>query len=76
MRRPLLCFCICLFVLISLWTKITHPLPRSAENAEWEGQYVSLKGQVYQKEYRICYGEEKLLLYLDSILILSGYLIQ
>lgn len=72
MRRPLLCFCICLFVLISLWTKITHPLPRSAENAEWEGQYVSLKGQVYQKEYRICYGEEKLLLYLDSILILSG----
>lgn len=72
MRRPLLCFCICLFILLSLWTKITHPLPRSADNAEWDGQYVSLKGQVYQKEYRICYGEEKLVLYLDSISILNG----
>jgi len=72
MRRPLLFFCICLFVLLSLWTRITHPLPRSDRYAEWEGDYVSLKGQVYQKEYRIRNGEEKLLLYLDSISILEG----
>ncbi len=72
MRRPLLCFCICLFVLVSLWTKITHPLPHSVDDVEWEGEYMSLKGRVYQKEYRIRYGEEKLLLYLDSISILTG----
>ena len=67
MRRPLLCFCICLFVLVSLWMKITSPLSHSNDEEEWVGEYVSLKGQVYQKEYRIRYGEEKLLLYLDSI---------
>ncbi len=72
MRRPLLCFCICLFVLVSLWTKITFPLSHSNDEEEWVGEYVSLKGQVYQKEYRIRYGEEKLLLYLDSISILTG----
>ncbi len=72
MRRPLLCFCICLFILLSLWTKIIHPLPHSGSNSEWEGEYVSLKGQVYQKEYRIRYGEERLLFYLDSISILTG----
>lgn len=72
MRRPLLCFCICLFALLSLWTKIVYPLPRFHTYAEWEGEYLSLKGQVYQKEYRIRYGEEKLLIYLDSIYILTG----
>ena len=72
MRRPLLFFCICLFVSISIWTQITNPLPHSSNNAEWVGEYVSLKGQVYQKEYRISYGEEKLLLYLDSVSILTG----
>lgn len=73
MRRPLLFFCICLFVLVSFWTKITHPLPHSDKDAEWVGECVILKGQVYQKEYRIRYGEEKLLLYLDSISILEGF---
>lgn len=70
MRRPLLFGCICLFVLIALWTKIKHPLPRSS-NATWEGRVVTLVGQVYQKEYRVSYGEEKFLLYLDSVSILA-----
>lgn len=67
MRRPLLCGCICLFVIVALWTKLFHPLPRSMESAYREGDYVTLRGQVYQKEYRISYGEEKVLLYLNSI---------
>ena len=72
MRRPLLCGCICLFVIVALWTKLMHPLPRSNENADREGDYVTLVGQVYQKEYRISYGEEKVLLYLDSISNFQG----
>ena len=72
MRRPLLCGCICLFVIVSLWTKLIHPLPRSNENVSREGDYVTLLGQVYQKEYRISYGEEKVLLYLNSISNVQG----
>ncbi len=67
MRRPLLCGCICLFVLLALWTKLMHPLPRTVSDTVGEGDYVILTGQVYQKEYRISYGEEKIRFYLKSI---------
>ncbi len=68
MRRPLLCGCICLFLLVALWTKLFHPLPRSVGDTDGEGDYVTLMGQVYQKEYRISYGEEKIRLFLTSII--------
>ncbi len=68
MRRPLLCGCICLVLLVALWTKFTHPLPRSVGDTDGEGDYVTLMGQVYQKEYRISYGEEKIRLFLTSII--------
>lgn len=68
MRRPLLCGCICLFLLVALWTKLIHPLPRSVDDTDGEGAYVTLMGQVYQKEYRISYGEEKIRLFLTSII--------
>lgn len=67
MRRPLLCGCICLFVLLAIWTKLTHPLPRTVSDTVGEGEYVTLSGQVYQKEYRISYGEEKIRFYLKSV---------
>lgn len=67
MRRPLLCGCICLFLLVALWTKLTHPLPRIVDDTNGEGVYVTLMGQVYQKEYRISYGEEKIRFYLTSV---------
>lgn len=67
MRRPLLCGCVCLFVLISLWLQVTNPPPWDVDNTGWEGKEVSLKGQVYQKEYRNSYGEEKLVIYLSSV---------
>ena len=60
MRRPLLCGCICLFLLVALWTRVKHPLPRTVDDTGGEGIYVALTGQVYQKEYRIRYGEEKI----------------
>ena len=68
MRRPLLCGCICLFVCITLWMQINNPPPLDGSDTAREGEWVSLTGQVYQKEYRVYYGEEVLVLYLNSIL--------
>lgn len=68
MRRPLLLGCICLFAGIALWMQIICPLPINGDNTGWEGETVLLSGQVYQKEYRIRYGEEVLILYLNSVL--------
>ncbi len=68
MRRPLLVVCICLFVSIALWTQLQNPPPWIGDATGWEGETVLLAGQVYEKEYRISYGEEILVLYLKSIL--------
>lgn len=67
MRRPLLFGCVCLFILVALWVQITAPPPYEAENADRAGERVSIIGQVYQKEYRSKYGEETVLLYLQSV---------
>lgn len=68
MRRPLLCGCICLFLSIALWMQLVNPPPFHSGNADWEGDFILLTGQVYQKEYRVSYGEEIVVLYLKSIL--------
>ena len=68
MRRPLLFVCICLFVSFALWTQLKNPLSRNGDMTDWEGESILLTGQVYDKEYRISYGEEVLVLYLKSIL--------
>lgn len=68
MRRPLLCGCVCLFVVLALWMQITNSPPWNVDNTHWEGEEVLLTGQVYRKEYRISYGEEILVLYLKSVL--------
>ncbi len=68
MRRPLLYVCIILFVCIAAWMQITSPPPFEADHTGWEGETVIVTGRVYQKEYRIRYGEEILVLYLDSIM--------
>lgn len=68
MRRPLLTVCICLFVSIALWTQLKNPPPWTGDATGWDGQTVLLIGQVYEKEYRVSYGEEILVLYLKSIL--------
>ncbi len=68
MRRPLLFVCICLFVCVAAWMQITNPPPFETDHTGWAGETVLLTGRVYQKEYRIHYGEEILVLYLDSIM--------
>ena len=67
MRRPLLAVCVCLFVCMSAWVQIKNPPPFKTDYTGWAGETVLLTGRVYQKEYRISYGEEILVLYLDSI---------
>lgn len=68
MGRPLFVVCICLFVSIALWTQLQNPPPWIGDATGWEGETVLLAGQVYEKEYRISYGEEILVLHLKSIL--------
>lgn len=68
MRRPLLGVCICLFMIIAIWTQRTNPPPRTGEVTGWDGQTILLTGQVYEKEYRIANGEEIVILYLKTIL--------
>ncbi len=67
MRRPLLNVCICLFVCMALWMQKTDSPPLVGASTGWEGKEVLLQGRVYQKEYRMYYGEEKLILYLDTV---------
>lgn len=67
MRRPLLSVCICLFVIGAFIMQCTNPPPWQVDNTGWEGEQVTIIGQVYDKEYRVANGEEKLLLYLNSV---------
>ncbi len=67
MRRPLLNVCICLFICVALWMQKTASPPFAGDCTGWEGKEVLLMGQVYQKEYRMYYGEELLILYLDTV---------
>lgn len=67
MRRPLLFLCMCLFVLIALGMQIINPPPWNSSVTVSEGDTVFLIGQVYKKEYRVSYGEELLVLHLQSI---------
>ncbi|MBQ6696645.1 MAG: DNA internalization-related competence protein ComEC/Rec2 [Lachnospiraceae bacterium] len=67
MRRPLLNVCICLFIFVALWMQKTASPPLAGDCTGWEGKQVLLMGQVYQKEYRMYYGEELLILYLDTV---------
>ncbi len=53
-------------MVISLFKQLVNPPPWESDYTGWEGQTVTLLGQVYQKEYRISFGEEKLIIYLNS----------
>ncbi len=66
MRRPLLFACICLFAWIAVIMQL-RPSP-FAQNGflDWEGEPIFLIGQVYEKEYRVSFGEEILVLHLQS----------
>ncbi len=66
MKRPLLGVCICLFIVIALMEQFVNPPPWKCDNTSWEGKTVTLIGQVYKKEYRISFGEERLIIYLKS----------
>lgn len=67
MRRPLLYGCIILFIILAQLTQWMNPPPWNACNTGWEGEEVSLLGQVCKKEYRVNNGEEKIIIYLDSV---------
>lgn len=67
MRRPLLNGCIVLFVMIALLVQWLNPPPWNDGSTGWEGEEISLLGQVCRKEYRISSGEEKIIIYLDSV---------
>lgn len=65
MRRPLLLVCVCLFVSIAFVMQVFGPPPWNSEAAVSAGEEVTFYGQVYQKEYRVSYGEEFVILYLQ-----------
>ncbi len=67
MRRPLLCLCVCLFLIIALGMQIFYPLPFGGDAPVWAEEKVCLCGQVYDKEYRENNGKEVLIIYLQSI---------
>lgn len=67
MRRPLLCVCMGLFVIIAFWMHFTNPPPLGRAIVEWEGEQVLLYGQVYKKEVSIRYGKEIIVLHLKSV---------
>ena len=71
-KRPLLCGCLMLIAVIVLYQRLVNPPPWKAQlPVEWEGQLLTVTGQVYEKEVRTLYGQEVLILYLKSVTVSS-----
>ncbi|MDE7224398.1 MAG: ComEC family competence protein, partial [Acetatifactor sp.] len=71
-KRPLLCGCLMLIAVIALHRRMVDPPPWEPQlPAEWEGQLLTVTGQVYEKEVRTLYGQEVLFLYLKSVTVSS-----
>lgn len=69
MRRPLCMFCLIFVVVLAVFMSlIDMPLP---DYGKWEGEYIELEGQVYQKEQRILQERNISVVYLKSIKILN-----
>lgn len=72
MKRPLLLGCICLSLIIAVWTRCFDAPPFYSDFSVKEGEQILLVGQVYQKESRSFYGTEQTNLYLKSIRIIDS----
>ena len=71
-KRPLLCGCLMLIAVIVLYQRLVDPPPWEPQlPGEWDGQLLTVTGQVYEKEVRTLYGQEVLILYLKSVTVLS-----
>lgn len=71
-KRPLLCGCLMLIAVIVLYQRLADPPPWEPQlPPEWEGQLLTVNGQVYEKEVRTLYGQEVLILYLKSVTVSS-----
>lgn len=74
MKRPLCFLCLVFIVLLTIGTWL---VPLSVpDNSDWNGQWMTLEGQVYQKEYRKKQSEsgsaETLVIYLKSVHIIAN----
>lgn len=71
-KRPLLCGCLMLIAVIVLYQRLVDPPPWKPQlPGEWDGQLLTVTGQVYEKEVRTLYGQEVLILYLKSVTVSS-----
>lgn len=61
-----------LIAVIVLYQRLVDPPPWEPQlPGEWDGQLLTVTGQVYEKEVRTLYGQEVLILYLKSVTVLS-----
>lgn len=70
MKRPLLFGCICLALLIAMWTCYYDAPPFYSDIPVKEEEQIIVTGQLYQKEFRSYYGTDLTNLYLKSIEII------
>ncbi len=71
-KRPLLCGCLALIAVIVLIQGLADPPPWEPQlPRELTGQPVTVTGRVYEKEVRTLYGQEILVLYLQSVTVSS-----
>lgn len=71
-KRPLLCGCLVLIAVIVLSQGLVAPPPWEPQlPRELTGQLMTVTGRVYEKEVRTLYGQEILVLYLQSVTVSS-----
>lgn len=77
MRRPLFIICLCFVFLLGLWIvagrlfQSRTLLPEVNGRQLVKGDRLVAWGKVYRKESRLSFGQEKLLIYIKSVSILS-----
>ncbi|MDL2300820.1 DNA internalization-related competence protein ComEC/Rec2 [Lachnospiraceae bacterium OttesenSCG-928-D06] len=77
MRRPLFAFCLCFVACIAVWINLadwkdnSNSPPNKGEEIFSSGSILIATGQVYQKESKISFNSEILILYIKSVSIQS-----
>jgi len=66
MKRPLFWVCICLALLITVWTSCFDAPPFRRDEIVEEGVFVTVKGQIYQKEVSSIYLKSIEIIYQDT----------